>query len=122
MSPIETQAVVNCEEGKRLNKTKAKTKKRKWKLQVRTIEKNSLEENGPKLLKKPSGEANWVSPDGKRRKISSLDQGEICSIEAKNMTERATQQDGDVEMIAMAADSTPKELMAVAGSQHRPQL
>lgn len=122
MSPIETQAVVSCEEGERLNKTKTKTKKRKWKLQARTIEKNSLEENGPKLLKKPSGEANWVSSDGKRRKISSLDQGAICSIEAKNMIERATQQDGDVEMIAMAVVSTPKELMAVAGSQHRPQL
>ena len=65
MSPIETQVVVSCEEGERLNKTKTKIKKRKWKLQA-TIEKNSLEENGPKLLKKPSGEANWVSPDGKK--------------------------------------------------------
>ncbi|KAL9425867.1 hypothetical protein AB3S75_032771 [Citrus x aurantiifolia] len=118
MSPIKTQAVLSCEESERLNKIK----KRKWKLQARTIEKNSLEENGPKLLKKPSGDANWVSPDGKRRKISSLDQGEIYSIKEKNMTKWATQQDEDVEMIAMATDSTLKEFMAVAGSQHRPQL
>lgn len=81
-----------------------------------------MEENGPNLLKRPTGDVNWVSPDGKRRKISSLDQVEICSIEANDMTERATQQDRDVEIIAMAADSTPKEIMVVAGSQPRPQL
>ena len=122
MSPIETQVVISCEEGERLNKIKTKSKKRKWKLQARTIEKNSLGENGPKLLQKPSGDANWVSPDGKRRKISNLDQGDICLIEAQHKTDRSTQQDGDVEMIAMAANSSLKELMAVASSQHRPQL
>ncbi|KAK9209101.1 hypothetical protein WN944_001465 [Citrus x changshan-huyou] len=68
-SPIDTRVVTSLGEDERLNKTKAKATKRKWKIQARTIEKMLVNENGPKILKRVKGDANGTSPNGKKRKI-----------------------------------------------------
>lgn len=119
--PIDTSVEISLGEDGRLNKTKAKATKRKWKIQARTIEKRSVNENEPKILKRLKGDANGTSPNGKKRKIDKAIYIDSPPLIAQSMTKWETQHNRKVEIIAVAAETSSKELRVVAGNQPRPQ-
>ena len=118
ITATQTQLEAKSREAEEPNKTSSKTKKMKWKLQARTVERKMNTDNGSKRLKRPKEDNCEGNSVEKRRRMCSQKNTTLCSSTETRTNEREMIQYGDVEMTATTG---MEEVTAEAGCQPRQQ-